>query len=603
MAGTIFLKSSQGQVGEAAGSFLATIARSGSLAGDVVVTYGVTGDGATAGQDFVGGTGSATMPAGAAEVAVPVAILDDAVGEPTETLVLSLVNVAGATLGAPRTQRVAILDDETPAPPPEPEPPLSSDYAVTQTAVVSGLDQPIRFVFSPLDPSKAFVAEKGGVIRIADLATGTSGVLLDIRDRVNAYEDRGLLDAVLHPNLPSQPYLYAFYVVDPPETAGRVGAAGPDGDGNRYAQVVRFTLDPATGFASVVPGSEAVLLGGAGRSLADVSGGGALDFTDPALAGEVASDRFVAPADPAPPAVIGGFKQGYLKVDSASHTGGKLAFGPDGALYVSTGDGTSFNYADPRAIDVQSLDSLSGKILRLDPITGRGLADNPFVAAGVDLGSNQAKVFQYGLRNPFSMAFDAEGRLFITDAGWKTFEEIDLGGPGANFGWPFYEGGDGGALAEAPGYRDFPAAQAFYAAVAAGAAEVTAPFRAFANDEAAPGFQVQAITGGSVVYDGGAYPAEFRGRFFFTDVVDAEVFTIAVDDRTDVRFLFKTAGPYGPVHYAQGPDGRVYYADLIAGTIGRLDIAPLGGGPGQLVLGAAAATAPTGTGGDDTIVG
>jgi glucose/arabinose dehydrogenase len=58
---------------------------------------------------------------------------------------------------------------------------------------------------------------------------------------------------------------------------------------------------------------------------------------------------------------------------------------------------------------VQSLDSLSGKVLRIDPLTGDGLADNPFVTSGLDLDSNRAKIYQLGLRNPFSMAFDDSG--------------------------------------------------------------------------------------------------------------------------------------------------------------------------------------------------
>ena len=90
-----------------------------------------------------------------------------------------------------------------------------------------------------------------------------------------------------------------------------------------------------------------------------------------------------------------------------SHAGGSLAFGPDGALYVSIGDGASFNATDPRTVSVQNIDSLSGKILRIDPSTGLGLPDNPFVVPGDDLSDNHSKVYQLGLRNPFSMGFDS----------------------------------------------------------------------------------------------------------------------------------------------------------------------------------------------------
>jgi glucose/arabinose dehydrogenase len=186
-----------------------------------------------------------------------------------------------------------------------------------------------------------------------------------------------------------------------------------------------------------VPNSGVVLLGKAGQSLADISGGGAQNFTSPAFSASVSSERYINQSATPQPLVVDGFKQDYLKGDSLSHMGGALAFGVDGKLYVSVGDGTSFDYADPRTPDVLSLRSLSGKILRVDPMTGQGLPDNPFVTAGLSLDSNQAKVFQLGFRNPFSMAFDGEGRLFVTNTGWFSWESLNMGGPGASFGWPY----------------------------------------------------------------------------------------------------------------------------------------------------------------------
>ena len=60
---------------------------------------------------------------------------------------------------------------------------------------------------------------------------------------MNDIQDRGLLGIALHPDLENNPYLYAFYVVDPADTAGKTGNAGPDGAGNRYSHLTRFTLD------------------------------------------------------------------------------------------------------------------------------------------------------------------------------------------------------------------------------------------------------------------------------------------------------------------------------------------------------------------------
>ena len=92
----------------------------------------------------------------------------------------------------PRTSRVSILDDETPAPPPNPEPPLTSNYDVASVSLVRGLNQPIRFVFSPVNPSQVYVAEKPGVIALSDLTTGTTRTLLDLSGALGEQDDATL---------------------------------------------------------------------------------------------------------------------------------------------------------------------------------------------------------------------------------------------------------------------------------------------------------------------------------------------------------------------------------------------------------------------------
>ena len=434
--------------------------------------------------------------------------------------------------------------------------------------MIGGLRDPLDFAIAAGD--RVYVAEKGGRIAVHEADGAFVANLVDLSAQVNDRQDRGLLDIALHPDFPAQPYLYAFAVIDPPGAAGETGNAAPDGGGNRYAHVLR--MEVADDGLSIVPGSQTVLIGAAGRTYDDVSGRGAVDSTDPATVDVVSSERLFEDGD----VVVEGLRQDYLKVDSRSHAGGALAFGPDGMLYVSTGDGTSFNFADPRTLDVQSLDSLSGKVLRVDPITGLGLADNPFAEAGDDLSLNRAKVFQLGLRNPFSMGFDEDGRLFVTDTGWFTFEEVNRGQPGANFGWPFYEGGDAGVLEPAPRYRDFPEAAAFYAAVAAGEIELTAAYRAFAHRDDAPGFQAQAITGGNAFVPEDGYPEALAGDYVFADVSQGEVFAVDADDRREVSFLYQTQAGFGPVHFGEGPDGALWYVDTIRDEIGRLRIT---GGP------------------------
>ncbi|HEX5840670.1 MAG TPA: PQQ-dependent sugar dehydrogenase [Anaerolineales bacterium] len=129
-----------------------------------------------------------------------------------------------------------------------------------------------------------------------------------------------------------------------------------------------------------------------------------------------------------------------------NHNGGALAFGPDGYLYAGLGDGGAAG--DPQG-NAQSLDTLLGKILRLDVDSGEPYAipgDNPF--------GNE--IWAYGLRNPWRLSFDtATGDLYIGDVGQGEWEEIDFlaagSAGGANFGWDHREGGhdyEGGGPAD-----------------------------------------------------------------------------------------------------------------------------------------------------------
>jgi glucose/arabinose dehydrogenase len=117
------------------------------------------------------------------------------------------------------------------------------------------------------------------------------------------------------------------------------------------------------------------------------------------------------------------------------HNGGRIAFGPDGMLYVATGDAAVPERAqDPR--------SLAGKILRVAP-DGTAPADNP---------TTGSPVYSSGHRNVQGLAFDADGRLWASEFGAKDVDEVNLIVPGGNYGWPLVEGGGG-----APRFRD-PAA-------------------------------------------------------------------------------------------------------------------------------------------------
>lgn len=579
MSGNIAFSGTEFSVLETDGVVSITITRTGDLSLPTTVEYASTvgstdfDNASTADAEL--GTRFVTIPAGADNVVIDIPIYDDDLEEGLESFSVSIIGASSGTLLFPRTARIDILDDERPEPP-APDAPLTSPYDVTETDLVTGLENPISFEFSPLNDTQIYIAEKGGVIRLFDIGSGqVVSNVLDISAQVNNVADRGLLDIALHPDLANNPYLYVFYVVDPADTAGQTGNAGADGGGNRFSYLERYTLDATTGYQTIVEGSDVVLLGAGGQSLSDISGNGALDFTSSANVNERDSE-----IDP----VTGEFKQDYLKVDSLSHAGGSIEFGPDGALYVATGDGTSYNIADPRSVSVQDVNSLAGKVLRIDPITGEGLADNPFFdQAGGDADANAAKVYQTGLRNPFSMSFDDDGQLFITNTGWTNYEAIFTGGAGANFGWPFFEGAADGNLLLAPGgYDSVPGADEFYAAVEAGEIIITAPYQSFSHRESDPGFQVQAITGADSVIDSDKLPEELQGHYIFTDVVQGEVYSVDSDDRRDVQFLYRTEAGYAPVHFKQGPDGELYYANLVTGVVGRVSIevaGPLENGP------------------------
>ncbi|MFH8773183.1 PQQ-dependent sugar dehydrogenase [Streptomyces sp. NPDC017958] len=114
--------------------------------------------------------------------------------------------------------------------------------------------------------------------------------------------------------------------------------------------------------------------------------------------------------------VLSGIKRG------GDHNGGTIAFGPDGYLYVTTGDAHHSSLA-------QDKNSLNGKILRITK-SGAAAPGNPF----------GNRVYSYGLRNPEGLAWDARGRLWAADIGHTKWDELNLLSKGGNYGWPTCEG-------------------------------------------------------------------------------------------------------------------------------------------------------------------
>jgi glucose/arabinose dehydrogenase len=131
--------------------------------------------------------------------------------------------------------------------------------------------------------------------------------------------------------------------------------------------------------------------------------------------------------------------------EEGNHNGGLLLFGPDGLMYVGTGDGGGGGDEHGRRGNAQNLGSLLGKLLRIDPVAnGKAYAipaSNPFVGRS----GARGEIYSYGLRNPWRFSFDRRtGDLVIGDVGQNAVEEIDFvrkgKGAGANFGWRPFEG-------------------------------------------------------------------------------------------------------------------------------------------------------------------
>jgi glucose/arabinose dehydrogenase len=160
--------------------------------------------------------------------------------------------------------------------------------------------------------------------------------------------------------------------------------------------------------------------------------------TSPAVHNRIS--RFTASGDVA----VAGSEVVVLDLDNLSsatnHNGGALNFGPDGKLYAAAGENAN-------AANAQTLANLLGKVLRLNS-DGTIPTDNPFYATAT--GRNRA-IWALGLRNPFTFAFSPSGSsMFINDVGQTSFEEINDGAAGANYGWPDTEGATSDPRFDAP---------------------------------------------------------------------------------------------------------------------------------------------------------
>ncbi len=329
---------------------------------------------------------------------------------------------------------------------------------VALALVADGFVSPVVVAFPPDDSGRAFIVDRVGVISVLT----SSGELLaepflDVRDQMvtlmDDFDERGLLGLAFHPDYARNGRYYVYYSAPLRESA-------PD-DYDHTSRVSELTV-----------------------SLADE------DRSD------LSSERVL------------------LEIDEPqfNHNGGALAFGPDGLLYISLGDGGGANdtgAGHPPLGNGQDTSTLLGSILRID-VDGRepyGIpADNPFA----DGAGGRPEIFAWGFRNPYRMSFDLGGerQLFVGDAGQNLWEEASIVERGQNYGWNLREGTHCFS-AETPDEEpdDCPTQ-------GARGEPLMPPFVEYQNGNA-PGGVGLVIVGG-YVYRGDAMPA-LEGQYLFGD--------------------------------------------------------------------------------------
>jgi glucose/arabinose dehydrogenase len=228
-----------------------------------------------------------------------------------------------------------------------------------------------------------------------------------------------------------------------------------------------------------------------------------------------------------------------------NHNGGALAFGPDGFLYISFGDGGSGN--DPLGSG-QDLQSLLGKILRVDvdtpsaPATYAIPSDNPFAA---DPAAGRPELFAWGLRNPWRMSFDRQtGELWVGDVGQDNVEEIDIVERGKNYGWKVMEGSrcrpGGPANCDQTGLE--------------------LPVLEYDHGLG------RSVTGG-YVYRGARVPA-LSGRYVFADYASRLVFAWKRGEAFPEPLM---TSPFAIAGFAEDADGELYALDLEGSRLFRFE--------------------------------
>lgn len=229
----------------------------------------------------------------------------------------------------------------------------------------------------------------------------------------------------------------------------------------------------------------------------------------------------------------------------SNHNGGDIHFGPDGYLYIASGDGGGGGDRHGENGNGQNLGTLLGKILRINvnAATYSVPADNPFVKTP----GAKGEIWAYGLRNPWRISFDkSTGKLWAGDVGQNKYEEVDIITKGGNYGWRIME-----------------ATHEFNVPAGADKSKLIAPVDEYDHDLGI------SITGG-YVYRGKAIPA-LQGRYVFGDY-NGKTWTLTQKgskwERTDLVFDNRPDGNVQLLSWGQDQAGELYMLVSIPGAGG-----------------------------------
>jgi glucose/arabinose dehydrogenase len=365
--------------------------------------------------------------------------------------------------------------------------------------VAADLDQPTAFDFLP--DGRILVAERAGIVKMVAEGQIFARHVLDLRKRVNTGGlDRGLLDVSVDPNFLANRFIYVLYVYDAPNQKA-------DADEARKGRLVRYRMQGDIADLD----SEWILLD---------------DFSS----------------------------------DTRNHAVGSIRFAPNGAMFVSLGDGAISEVKTDLSYRAQDLNSLNGKIIRIDPQTGEGIppkwqrssdVGNPYFDSA-NPKSTRSRIWSLGYRNPFRMGVDPNtGIPFVGDVGWNTIESIARATAASNFGWPCIEGGQA-----RPEYMANPVCQN----LPKGA--ISTPDYAYNHNG-----ENASVTGGAF-NTATHFPIGMQGDYFFADYSKQYIKRMRFDKDQVLKVVesfLEGGGEIVDLKFSE--DGRLYYLSIFSGGL------------------------------------